>query len=246
MNNEGLLLVFEGPDGVGKTTQARKFTNLLDGKYLKSPNDEGVIGFVREIILNNRELTPFERQLIQTLSLTTNLYTEINKEAPMILDRSFISTLLYGMAQGIPEKQLSIIESLSKVMWHSHLIELNFITVVVVLTCSRRYNLPDNDVYESTIDWKNLNLLYRNNVQTLKDGLSVCSDSNSKHYNQFQFTPVEHIIHIELDPNWNEDRVFNQIKSEMRFLFHDDWERVNHQNIDTRHIGFDGRRRICV
>lgn len=249
--HKNLLLVFEGPDGVGKTTQALAFADYFEGKYIKSPNDNGDIGFIREIILTNTKFTNFERQLLQTLSLTTNLYTEIDGTRDvLVLDRSFISTLLYGQAQGISNSKLAAIEALSKAMWQKRLTELGYMSVIVVFTAKSRYNSPDKDIYESTINWEDLNMRYRKVAGVLKAGGSISSNLHFKYYNQnFQFTPSEYVIHIELDPSWDEQRVALQIQSEMRFLFHDEWECINHQRIechDTHHIGFDGRRRTCV
>ncbi len=85
------LIIFEGIDGSGKTTQAKYFTKKLKTFYLKEP-----FYFKKQILSNIDPLT----ELFLFLADRAQTYNQIKKllrTKNVILDRSFPSTLAYQL-----------------------------------------------------------------------------------------------------------------------------------------------------
>jgi len=96
------LIIFEGIDGSGKTTQAKYFAKKLNAFYFKEPKF-----FKREILSKIEPLT----ELFLFLADRSELYSNIKrlpKSAYIILDRSFPSTLAYQLIGKKIEKFISI------------------------------------------------------------------------------------------------------------------------------------------
>jgi len=85
------LIIFEGIDGSGKTTQARYFARKLKAVYLREPRF-----FKKEILSKIEPLT----ELFLFLADRSEVYSQIKnilKTKSVILDRSFPSTLAYQL-----------------------------------------------------------------------------------------------------------------------------------------------------
>jgi len=85
------LIIFEGIDGSGKTTQAKYFAKKLNAVYLREPM------FFRKQILSN--ITPLT-ELFLFLADRAEVYSKVKqflKNKHVILDRSFPSTLAYQL-----------------------------------------------------------------------------------------------------------------------------------------------------
>jgi dTMP kinase len=85
------LIIFEGIDGSGKTTQARYFAKKLKAVYLKEPRF-----FKKQILSKIEPLT----ELFLFLADRSEVYNQIKnilKTENVILDRSFPSTLSYQL-----------------------------------------------------------------------------------------------------------------------------------------------------
>ncbi|MDE7347150.1 MAG: hypothetical protein K2N48_10495 [Muribaculaceae bacterium] len=96
------LVVLEGPDGVGKTTIAKKLVDRLNSlghfaQYRKEPggNDIGIA--LREALLNRKELLPADQSVLAfaTSAAITMQEIEKNPRVIYILDRYMESTLVY-------------------------------------------------------------------------------------------------------------------------------------------------------
>jgi dTMP kinase len=96
------LIIFEGIDGSGKTTQAKYFAKKLKAIYLREP-----LYFKKQILLNNNPLA----ELFLFLADRSLVYDQIRKfleTKNVILDRSFPSTLAYQLEGKNLKKIISI------------------------------------------------------------------------------------------------------------------------------------------
>ena len=101
------LIIFEGIDGSGKTTQARYFAKKLKAVYLSEPKF-----FRQQIFSSIQPLT----ELFLFLADRSEVYQQIKKiltKKNVVLDRSFPSTLAYQL-EGRSLKNLISIEEYLK------------------------------------------------------------------------------------------------------------------------------------
>jgi len=85
------LIIFEGIDGSGKTTQAKYFAKRLNAFYLREPNF-----FRKEILKEIHPLTELFLFLADRNEVYSRIKNVLNKKN-VILDRSFPSTLAYQL-----------------------------------------------------------------------------------------------------------------------------------------------------
>jgi dTMP kinase len=99
------LIILEGIDGSGKTTQAKYFAKKLNAFYFREPNF-----FKKEIL---KEINPLT-ELFLFLADRSEVYSRIKniislrQSASIILDRSFPSTLAYQLIGRNLKKLISI------------------------------------------------------------------------------------------------------------------------------------------
>jgi dTMP kinase len=96
------LIIFEGIDGSGKTTQAKYFAKKLKAVYLKEP-----FYFKNQILKNNNPLA----EIFLFLADRAKVYELIKKflkTKNVILDRSFPSTLAYQLKGRNLERLISL------------------------------------------------------------------------------------------------------------------------------------------
>ena len=115
-----MLIAFEGIDGSGKTTQAKKLKEYLESKGKKvslyrEPGGTQVGEMIRKIIIENHldertELLLFEAS--RSRLFEEKILKELNEREVIILDRFILSTLAYqGYGKGI---DINFIESLNE------------------------------------------------------------------------------------------------------------------------------------
>jgi dTMP kinase len=108
------LIVFEGPEGAGKTTQIKRLAERLskdgiDCVAVREPGGTPVGDAIREILLDpEREITDATEALLFMASRAELTAREIrpslDKGAVVVLDRFFLSTYAYQVAgRGLPE-----------------------------------------------------------------------------------------------------------------------------------------------
>lgn len=92
-------IIFEGIDGSGKSTIAKKVYNYLKNKYsvklIREPGGTLVSEKIRKIIAQEKLLP--QTQLFLFLAARTELYSKISnlKENVIVMDRSYLSTFAY-------------------------------------------------------------------------------------------------------------------------------------------------------
>lgn len=113
----GLLVVFEGAEGAGKSTQLRMLADWLGsrGRNVVAVREPGgtIIGDeIRRILLDpNSDIVPRSEALLFMASRAQLVEREIRPAlesgATVLLDRFFLSTYAYqGVGRGIPEADL--------------------------------------------------------------------------------------------------------------------------------------------
>lgn len=99
------LIVFEGVDGCGKTTQARKLAERLQAEWLTQEPSHNVIGeFLRKEVLSGKK--QFDTKTIARLFATDraiHLHEIKNKTGLVVCDRYIVSNIVY---QGVNDKEL--------------------------------------------------------------------------------------------------------------------------------------------
>lgn len=104
---EGALIVFEGVDGSGKSTQARKLVRYLKQysqggvTYTKEPTHHIPKGNeIRKVLMGDAEMDPLELQKFFVEDRDWHLHymiiPELGKGHTVICDRYFLSTVAYG------------------------------------------------------------------------------------------------------------------------------------------------------
>ncbi len=116
MIKRGVLIVIEGIDGAGKSTQAEKLLKfLVDNGYeavgLTEPTDGPWGRKIREMAgRGEREGTPEEEYRLFTLdraeNVERNIAPAINEKKIVILDRYYFSTMAYQGARGLDPKRV--------------------------------------------------------------------------------------------------------------------------------------------
>ena len=120
MNHRKKLIVFEGIDGSGKTTQAKRMHNKLvsrgvDAEYFREPGSSALGLAVREIVYQKGNTTrantflflAARAQLIHDLVLPA-----LERGATVILDRYGLSTMCYQGAKAISEGDAYLVNML--------------------------------------------------------------------------------------------------------------------------------------
>jgi len=120
----GMLFIIEGPDGVGKTTAAKKLVNYLnnDGygvQYIRDPGTDHIAEKIRNIILYstmdvNTELLLFSS--CKNLMIHNNIIPALNQGKVVILDRFITSMMIYQYVVGGSDATLtkSLIEYITE------------------------------------------------------------------------------------------------------------------------------------
>jgi dTMP kinase len=113
----GKLIVFEGPEGAGKTTQLKRVAERISAAGLpclavREPGGTPVGDAIREILLDpEREITDATEALLFMASRAELTAREIRpaleKDTVVLLDRFFLSTYAYQVAgRGLSEDEI--------------------------------------------------------------------------------------------------------------------------------------------
>lgn len=143
MGKSGKLIVFEGPDGAGKTTLSQAFVAALEARGIKTVwlsfpgRDEGTLGkLVYELhhhpeSFSLRDLHPASRQLLHIAAhvdlIEQVILPALRAGTCVVLDRFWWSTWVYGIVSGADPASLRLMIEVEKAHWASvvpHLVVL--------------------------------------------------------------------------------------------------------------------------
>lgn len=154
------LVIIEGADGVGKSTQAKRIAAKIGAKIVSQPSDKNAVGFIRQIAKYHETLSSMERQLLIAVSHTVDSFTEFDQQESIVMDRSFLSGIIYGKLNGVPEDKMMILNQLLSTIYLNRT-NLKYDTKVCFITRPRRLNQTAEDVFEKSIQWNKLNDEYK-------------------------------------------------------------------------------------
>jgi len=106
----GVLIVIEGIDGAGKTTQARRLLDKLlkegfDAVYFREPSDSRWGRRIKEKAAKPNSLSPEEEldlfQKDRKENVKKNLKPALKSKQVVVLDRYYFSTMAYQGARGV-------------------------------------------------------------------------------------------------------------------------------------------------
>ncbi|MBW4697991.1 MAG: hypothetical protein KME03_08875 [Aphanocapsa lilacina HA4352-LM1] len=148
MVRRGGLIVFEGPDGVGKTTLAQAFCDRLrasgeDAECMSFPGREyGTLGAHVYGLHHEpqhygvRAIPPLSKQLLHVAShcdaIENRIVPALESGKMVILDRYWWSTWVYGSASGVTVDNLKRLIAIEETVWRGHFPK----AVVLVFRCS--------------------------------------------------------------------------------------------------------------
>ncbi|MDE1869095.1 MAG: dTMP kinase [Candidatus Micrarchaeota archaeon] len=109
----GRLIAFEGPDGCGKSTQAKIFFDLLHNKkkiMLTEPTQSGLGRWIRKELSNKRDqLSNMELQLLfiaNRREYMDEVERKLDDGYDIVMDRFTPGTIVYGAAKGLGMKRM--------------------------------------------------------------------------------------------------------------------------------------------
>ena len=128
----GLLIILEGGEGVGKTTQAKLLLEWLqnegyDARYFREPGGNKLAEDIRNIVLYNEMNSTTETLLIsatRNINVQENLLPALREGAVVVLDRFYKSMQVY---QGILKNG-----------------DMDFINACIAKTCEDLYEVTDD------------------------------------------------------------------------------------------------------
>lgn len=161
---QGHLVIFEGPDGVGKSTVANAIAQAVskrrDSLYYAFPGrEDGSLGKVVYDIHHGHGLTipvadPACLQLLHVAAhldaISRVIRPALDRGTIVLLDRFWWSTRVYGIAGGIPERLLDAMLEVERMFWGQTKPALG-----ILLTTDRSYRAD-----ERTNAWQQLAALY--------------------------------------------------------------------------------------
>lgn len=120
----GALIVFEGPEGVGKTTQARRLVHALERHalqcvHLREPGGTSLGEAIRNVLLEPfRAITPAAESLLFMASRAQLVSEKVRPALAagevVVLDRFFLSTYAYQIhARGLPPDEVQAANQLA-------------------------------------------------------------------------------------------------------------------------------------
>lgn len=124
MSHPGLLLVLEGPEGAGKTTQIRLLAEWLTSRgaevvAVREPGGTVVGDEIRRLVLDPAsDIAPHAEALLFMASraqlVERQIVPALRRGAVVLLDRFFLSTYAYQCAgRGLPEEEVRVANRLA-------------------------------------------------------------------------------------------------------------------------------------
>jgi len=189
------LVIFEGADGIGKTTQAELLADKMEAKLLHQPSGEGLVGFIRDEVKHNPSHNMFERQLLHTASHIVDAFVEFDG-TDVVMDRSPLSGLVYGGVSGqLSQLQLWLLAHANLNVYEAVLRQKGYQVDLFFIQMTSSLKAEGGDVYEDTISANVIRSGYRDLFRR----------------NKTFFTKSDQIHHLYLTKEWSVQRVHNMV-----------------------------------
>ena len=104
----GLFIAFEGGDACGKTTQARRISDLIGAVFTREPGGTEVGESLRELLLDAETPLGFRTEALLMAASRAQLVEQVirpnlENELDVVSDRFLASSIVYqGYATGLP------------------------------------------------------------------------------------------------------------------------------------------------
>jgi len=156
------LIILEGPDGVGKSTQAQSLVKALGAKLVVQPSSDNCLGFLRPIVKTSQNIDPFARQLLHTCSHIVDAYEDFGFHNPaIVMDRCYASALVYGRMTGLPQEQLDILRTIHQGVYSPLIQKYGYQVYYVQFTANAPLRIAESaDFYEKTTKFKGIQHAY--------------------------------------------------------------------------------------
>ena len=173
------LIILEGPDGVGKSTQAKNLCDALNAKLVVQPSGDNSLGFLRPIVKTDKTIEPFARQLLHTCSHIVDAYEDFGPHnTAIVMDRCYASALVYGKMTGLPENELDILQQIHQNVYRPLIAKHGYNVTYVQFTATEPFRDADEaDVYEKAAKWHSLNDEYLKLFKTLSPQNTLVADA---------------------------------------------------------------------
>lgn len=191
------IIVFEGPDNIGKSTMVDLLEKKLDAETLLQPNSCNSLGFLREKLKKGGlEIDSLARQLLHTCSHIVDFYEFISRNNKVLLmDRCYISALIYGAADKQPVENLKILKDIHNSVYGD--LSMSFDIDLFILSSSSYKTESDGSYYEDKLDTSLINSLYRE-IDNDIDGYYLGSQERIHKIDVSKFSGVEETFNFVL------------------------------------------------
>ncbi|KJY85656.1 hypothetical protein TW84_21390 [Vibrio neptunius] len=192
------LIIIEGADKVGKSTVISLLKESLGAFVISQPNGKGKVAFLRELLKSDTyEFSSFSRQLLHTCSHINDFYEFMSgHDSILVMDRSYISALIYGKADGESDANLELLKKIHNSVYGD--LSYNFKIDLFVLCASSMLVKSDNSYYERNLDMQYINSLYKK-----------LDDKNSDYY----FGSKEKIHFVDVDSFYSPEAIKDHVLS---------------------------------
>ncbi|WP_175470048.1 hypothetical protein [Desulfoluna spongiiphila] len=184
--------MLDGADNTGKSKLSENLAREINAIVIQQPSPSNSVGFLRNVVKKEQNIEPFARQLLHSISHTVDFYeTMLISENTIVMDRCYISALVYGELCGLNQNQLNLIHNIHKSIY-SRLNNL-FDVHIFILTKKQPFRTNDESIYEQVLNWQDINMIYQKLSRTC-DKYFFLENENIDLIDLDQFNSIDNIV----------------------------------------------------